>query len=107
MVRARQRVAERVAVHGRIVDPAAKRRWNQAHKLVRYGLTREQFDRLPWWTPPDPESGRLSSFRAVGAAGARLPDTEKVTGSNPVRPTKLKRKIESLKQTPGAIPGAK
>jgi len=46
MARARQRFAERVAVHGRIVDPAAKRRWNQAHKLVRYGLTREQFDRL-------------------------------------------------------------
>jgi hypothetical protein len=35
------------------------------------------------------ESGRLSSSRAVGAAGARLPDTEKVTGSNPVRPTRL------------------
>src|SRR5947209_9138192 len=33
-------------------------------------------------------SGRLSSSRAVGAAGARLPDTEKVTGSNPVRPTR-------------------
>jgi hypothetical protein len=46
MARARQRFAERVAVHGRIVDPAAKRRWNQAHKLVRYGLTREQFGRL-------------------------------------------------------------
>ena len=30
------------------------------------------------------ESGRLSPSRAVGAAGARLPDTEKVTGSNPV-----------------------
>jgi len=46
MARARQRFAERVAIHGRTVDPAAKRRWNQAHKLVRYGLTREQFDRL-------------------------------------------------------------
>ena len=44
--RARQRFAERAAVHGRIVDPAAKLRWNQAHKLVRYGLTREQFGRL-------------------------------------------------------------
>ena len=32
-------------------------------------------------------SGRLSSSRAVGAAGARLPDTEKVRGSNPLRPT--------------------
>jgi hypothetical protein len=32
-------------------------------------------------------SGRLASSRAVGAAGARLPDTEKVTGSNPVPPT--------------------
>ena len=32
-------------------------------------------------------SGRLASSRAVGAAGARLPDTEKVRGSNPLRPT--------------------
>ena len=44
-------------------------------------------DGSSWW-PPDPmESGRLSASRAVGAAGARLPDTEKVTGSNPVPPT--------------------
>jgi hypothetical protein len=42
----------------------------------------------PWWPSADPESGRLSSSWAVGAAGARLPDTEKVTGSNPVRPTR-------------------
>ena len=40
------------------------------------------------------ESGRLSSSRAVGAAGARLPDTEKVTGSNPVRPTRSNGIIE-------------
>ena len=51
--------------------------------------------------------GRLSSSRAVGAAGARLPDTEKVTGSNPVRPTSLEREIEYLEQALGAIPGAK
>ncbi len=55
----------------------------------------------PWRTPPDPESGRLSSSRAVGAAGARLPDTEKVTGSNPVRPTRLKREIEYRRQPLG------
>jgi hypothetical protein len=29
-----------------------------------------------------------AASRAVGAVGARLPDTEKVTGSNPVRPTR-------------------
>ena len=58
----------------------------------KYELARAYPDsppaQLAWWTPPDPESGRLSSSRAVGAAGARLPDTEKVTGSNPVRPTR-------------------
>ena len=43
---ARQRFAARIAAHGRNVDPAAKRRWNQAYRLVRYGLTREQFERL-------------------------------------------------------------
>lgn len=46
IARARQRFAERVAGHGRSVDPDAKRRWNQAYRLVRYGLTREQFNRL-------------------------------------------------------------
>ena len=46
MSRARQRFAERIAAHGRTVDPAAQFRWNQAYRLVRYGLTREQFDRL-------------------------------------------------------------
>jgi hypothetical protein len=30
----------------RVVDPAAKRRWFQKYKLSRYGLTREDFDRL-------------------------------------------------------------
>ena len=34
-------------------------------------------------------------------------DTEEVTGSNPVRPTRSKRGIEYLEQTLGAIPGAK
>jgi hypothetical protein len=173
MERARQRFAARVAAHGRTVDPAAKRRWNQAHKLVRYGLTQERFDRLleiqeyacaMCRTPfedeqpifidhdhaccPDEKSscgkcvrgllclscnttlglierrydlarayldsppgqlvvmvaeaplrsGRISSSRAVGAAGARLPDTEKVTGSNPVPPT-----ISSPSRGPGTL----
>lgn len=46
MEAARQRFAERIAAHGRTVDPATKRRWNQAYRLVCFGLTREQFDRL-------------------------------------------------------------
>ena len=56
----------------------------------KYDLARAYLDSPPGqlvttlWVPV---SGRLSSSRAVGAAGARLPDTEKVTGSNPVRPT--------------------
>ena len=46
--------------------------------------------------------------RAVSAAGARLPDTEKVTGSNPVRPTSLYRKSNSSKVPWGPfLPGAK
>src|SRR5205085_2197189 len=53
-----------------------------------------------WRTPPGSESGRLSSSRAVGAAGARLPDTEKVTGSNPVRPT---RKVPTAKLRSGDL----
>lgn len=44
------------------------------------------------------ESGKLSASRAVGAAGARLPDTEKVTGSNPVPPT-----ISSPGREPGTL----
>ena len=44
-------------------------------------------------------SGRLWRVaRAVGAAGARLPDTEKVTGSNPVRPTIARRPRELLRR---------
>jgi Recombination endonuclease VII len=168
MEAARRRSAARVAVNGRHVDPAAKRRENQAYRLVRYGLTREQFERLleiqeyacamcrtpfeedqPIFidhdhsccqdeksscgncirgllclscnttlglierkydlaraylnSPPGQlvvmvteapgESGRLSASRAVGAAGARLPDTEKVTGSNPVPPTSTTRSL--------------
>jgi hypothetical protein len=36
-----------------------------------------------------------------------FPDTEEVTGSNPVRPTSSAREIEYLEQALGAIPGAK
>lgn len=46
MERARQRFAERIAANGRVVNPVAKRRWNQTYKLARYGLTQELFDRL-------------------------------------------------------------
>jgi hypothetical protein len=28
------------------IDPAARRRWNQAYRLSRYGLTQADFDRL-------------------------------------------------------------
>jgi Recombination endonuclease VII len=28
------------------IDPAVRRKWNQAYKLARYGLTKELFDRL-------------------------------------------------------------
>ena len=52
-------------------------------------------------------SGKLASSWAVGAAGARLPDTEKVTGSNPVPPTRSNGIIERLEQAFGAIPEAK
>lgn len=47
----------------------------------KYAMARAYLDNLPAW------SGRLTIPRAVGAAGARLPDTEKVSGSNPLRPT--------------------
>lgn len=43
--RQRQRFAERNA-RGRVVDPNARRRWFQAYKLSRYGLTRESFNQL-------------------------------------------------------------
>jgi hypothetical protein len=46
MERMRQHKAELVRIHGRKDDPAAHRRWNQAYKLARYGLTQKQFDRL-------------------------------------------------------------
>jgi hypothetical protein len=42
----RQRTAARVLSHGRSVNPVVKRRWFQAYKLARYGLTQEIFDRL-------------------------------------------------------------
>ena len=44
--RARSGCQQAGSAAGATVDPAAKRRWNQAYRLVRYGLTREQFDRL-------------------------------------------------------------
>ena len=44
--------------------------------------------------------------RAVSSAGERFPDTEEVTGSNPVRPTRSDEEIEHLEQALGAIPGA-
>ena len=57
------------------------------YDLARTGLDRPP-DQLVMMAAGAPRrSGRLASSRAVGAAGARLPDTEKVTGSNPVRPT--------------------
>jgi Recombination endonuclease VII len=43
MKRARQRQVEKTRAGRRIVLPAAKRRWNQAYKLSRYGLTPERF----------------------------------------------------------------
>lgn len=46
MERARRRFTDRSAVQGRNVDPAAKRRWYQAYKLARYGLTPNLFDGL-------------------------------------------------------------
>ena len=45
MARARQRFAERVAVHGRIVDPATKRRWNLIER--KYELARAYLDSPP------------------------------------------------------------
>ena len=33
-------------VGGTLSDPAARARWNKAHKLVHYGITQEQFDWL-------------------------------------------------------------
>jgi hypothetical protein len=44
MASARQRYTDRSAT--RVVTPEAKRRWNQKHKLTRYGLTQADFDRL-------------------------------------------------------------
>lgn len=46
MERMRQRTAARVLIHGRSVDLGVKRRWFQAYKLTRYGLTQQLFDRL-------------------------------------------------------------
>jgi hypothetical protein len=42
----RQRKTERRRGTRAVPDPVARSRWNQAYKLARYGLTREQFDRL-------------------------------------------------------------
>jgi hypothetical protein len=46
MARAVRRKAESVRVNGRRRYPETKRRWRQAYKLWRYGLTQEQFGRL-------------------------------------------------------------
>jgi Recombination endonuclease VII len=40
----RQRTADRR--RGVVPDPAARRRWARTHRLSRYGLTPEKFDRL-------------------------------------------------------------
>jgi hypothetical protein len=42
----RQRTAARILIRGRSINPVVKRRWFQAYKLARYGLTQERFDRL-------------------------------------------------------------
>ena len=46
MALAVKRKAESVRVNGRRRYPETKRRWRQAYKLWRYGLTKEQFGRL-------------------------------------------------------------
>jgi hypothetical protein len=48
MARARERwtVRAQSAPHAERVSPDAKRRWNQAHRLARYGLTPERFAAL-------------------------------------------------------------
>jgi hypothetical protein len=46
MERQRQRAAARVLVYGKQQNPDVRRRWRQAHRLLRYGLTQELFDRL-------------------------------------------------------------
>jgi hypothetical protein len=43
ITRARQRRADKARAGGRMVYPDAKRRWNQAYQLSRYGLTAERF----------------------------------------------------------------
>jgi hypothetical protein len=46
MALAVKRQAESVRVNGRRRYPETRRRWRQAYKLWRYGLTQEQFGRL-------------------------------------------------------------
>jgi hypothetical protein len=46
MALAVRRKAESVRVNGRRRYPETKRRWRQAYKLWRYGLTKEEFGRL-------------------------------------------------------------
>ena len=54
---------------------------------------------------------RLAGSRAVSSAGERFPDTEEVTGSNPVRPTRQPMLLVGLRPTaPGSAvssPGAR
>jgi hypothetical protein len=46
MERQRQRKAEHLRVHGTHENPVVKQRWNQGHRLTRYGLTQARFDWL-------------------------------------------------------------
>src|SRR5690349_5361758 len=67
---------------------------------LRYRGCREQAPRAAEWPSglgkglQSPVHGfdsrlRLAGSRAVSSVGERFPDTEEVTGSNPVRPTKF------------------
>jgi hypothetical protein len=46
MQRMRERNAARVLLYGRSVNPVVRRRYKQAYKLARYGLTQELYDFL-------------------------------------------------------------
>jgi hypothetical protein len=46
MERQRRWAAARVLIYGKSENPEVKRRWTQANKLLRYGLTQELFDGL-------------------------------------------------------------
>jgi RNA polymerase sigma factor (sigma-70 family) len=84
--------------HGAVRD-AADARLSQLRSRVEAHLD-DPPAQLAVVDAADPESGRLSSSWAVGAVGARLPDTEKVRGSNPLRPT---RKAPACGSAAGAL----